>query len=153
MSKDVDPGENSSMPVPDAIPDDLRDLLDAPIVAALATLLADGQPQVTPVWCSYDGTHVIVNATADRQKHRNMAARPRVTLMVVDPEDQFRYLEIRGVVDEITPEGGGESMDALSLLYTGKHKRYGIEAPPCEESERMLYKITPVRVSFNPLTR
>ncbi|MCL1593264.1 MAG: PPOX class F420-dependent oxidoreductase [Actinomycetia bacterium] len=135
------------------IPAALRDLLDAPIVAALATILPDGQPQVTPVWCSYDGTHVVVNATADRQKHRNMVERPRVTLMVVDPDNQFRYVEIRGIVDEITAEGGGESMDSLSLLYTGQHKRYGIEAPPRDESERLLYKILPVRVSFNPLTR
>lgn len=141
------------MPGSDLIPDDLRDLLDRPIVAALATILPDGQPQVTPVWCDYDGTYVIINATAQRQKHLNMVARPRVTIMVVDPERQFRYLEIRGVVEEITAVGGGESMDALSLLYTGEHKRYGIEAPSREESERLLYLVKPVRVSFNPLMR
>ncbi len=137
----------------DHIPEELRGLLDRPIIAALATIMPDGHPQVTPVWCSYDGTHVIINTTADRLKHRNIVARPRVTLMVVDPDDQFRYLEIRGAVEEITAEGGGESMDELSLLYTGQHKRYGIEAPPREESERLVYKIKPVRVSFNPLTR
>src|SRR5436309_1118019 len=64
------------------IPDSHRDLLDGPVIAALATLMPDGQPQVTPVWCSCDGTHVIVNATAAGQKHKNMAARPRGTLMV-----------------------------------------------------------------------
>ena len=131
------------------IPESHRDLLDGPIVAALATLMPDGQPQVTPVWCSYDGTHIIVNATAAGQKHKNMAARPRVTLMVFDPQDQFRYLEIRGVVDEITAEGGGESMNALSLLYTGQPKRYGVEAPPREVSERLLYKIRPTRVNYH----
>jgi hypothetical protein len=98
---------------------------------------------------SYDGTYVIVNATADRQKHRNMVERPRVTLMLFDPNDQFRYLEVRGVVEEITPEGGGESMNELSLLYTGKPKRYGIETPPREVSERLLYKIRPTHVNFN----
>lgn len=132
------------------IPDSHRDLLDGPIIVALATLMPDGQAQVTPVWCSYDGTHVIVNATADRQKHKNMVERPNVTLMAVDPQDQFRYLEVRGVVEEITAEGGGESMNALSLLYTGKPKRYGIEAPPREVSERLLYKIRPVHVNYNP---
>ena len=129
------------------IPDSHRDLLDGPILVALATLMPDGHPQVTPVWCSYDGTHVIVNATIDRQKHRNMAARPEVTVMAFDPENQFRYIEVRGIVEEITPEGGGESMDELSLLYTGKHKRYGIEAPPREQSERLLYKIKPTKVN------
>ncbi len=135
------------------IPEQLLDLLLRPIVAALATILPDGQPQVTPVWCSYDGTHVIVNATADRQKHHNMVDHPQVTLLVVDPDNQFRYLEIRGLVETITAEGGGESMDELSLHYTGEHKRYGIEAPPREELERLLYKIRPTKVSFNPLSR
>jgi PPOX class probable F420-dependent enzyme len=131
------------------IPESHRDLLDGPIIAALATLMPDGQPQVTPVWCSYDGTYVIVNATADRQKHKNMVERPRVTLMVVDPQNQFRYLEIRGVVEVITAEGGGESMNELSLLYTGKPKRYGIEAPPREALERLLYKIKPTHVNHS----
>jgi PPOX class probable F420-dependent enzyme len=131
------------------IPDSHRDLLDGPIIAALATLMPDGQMQVTPVWCSYDGTYVIVNATADRQKHKNMTERPHVTLLLVDPQDQFRYLEVRGLVEEITAEGGGESMNELSLLYTGKPKRYGIEAPPRDVSERLLYKIRPTHVNFS----
>ena len=109
--------------------------------------MPDGQIQVTPVWCSYDGTYVIVNATADRQKHKNMVERPQVTLMMVDPQNQFRYLEVRGVVEVITAEGGGESMNELSMLYTGKPKRYGIEAPPREVSERLLYKIRPLHVN------
>jgi PPOX class probable F420-dependent enzyme len=130
------------------IPESHRDLLDGPIIAALATLMPDGQPQVTPVWCSYDGTHIIVNATAERQKAKNMTERPRVTIMVFDPRNQFRWLEVRGVVEEITADGGGESMNTLSLLYTGQPKRYGIEAPPREVSERLLYKIKPMRVNF-----
>ena len=131
------------------IPESHRYLLDDPIIVALGTLMPDGQIQVTPVWCSYDGTHVIVNATADRQKHKNMSERPQVTIMAFDPENQFRYLEVRGIVEEITAEGGGESMNELSLLYTGKPKRYGIEAPPREVSERLLYKIKPIHVNYS----
>ncbi len=131
------------------IPDSHRDLLDRAIIAALATVMPDGQVQVTPVWCSYDGTHVIVNATADRQKHKNMVERPQVTLMLFDPQNQFRYLEIRGVVEEITAEGGGESMNEMSLVYMGKPKRYGIEAPAREVLERLLYKIMPTHVNAN----
>ncbi len=131
------------------IPDSHRYLLENAILAALATLMPDGQIQVTPVWCSYDGTYVIVNATADRQKHKNMVERPNVTIMVFDPQNQFRYMEIRGVVEVITAEGGGESMNELSLKYTGKPKRYGIEAPPRDVSERILYKIKPLHVNFS----
>lgn len=130
------------------IPDSHRDLLDGPIIAAFSTIMPDGHPQVTPVWCSYDGTHVIVNASKERQKHKNILKRPQVTLMLFDPENQFRWIEIRGIVEEITPEGGGESMNELSLLYTGNPKRYGIEAPPREEYERLLYKIKPMKVNF-----
>jgi PPOX class probable F420-dependent enzyme len=133
--------------MPSLIPNSHRDLLDGPILVAMATIMPDGQAQVTPVWCSYDGTHIIVNASKDRQKHRNMVKRPEVTVMAFDPENQFRYLEVRGVVEQITAEGGGESMNELSLLYTGKQKRYGIEAPTREEDERLLYKIKPVRVN------
>jgi PPOX class probable F420-dependent enzyme len=129
------------------IPEAYRDLLDRPIIVALATLMPDGHPQVTPVWCSYDGTHIIVNATANRQKHRNMVARPQVTVMAFDPDNQFRFIEVRGIVEEITADGGGESMNELAMLYTGKPKRYGIEAPAREVEERLLYKIKPVHVT------
>jgi PPOX class probable F420-dependent enzyme len=129
------------------IPDSHRDLLDRPIIAAFATTMPDGHPQVTPVWCNYDGTHVIVNATAGRQKHRNIIDRPQVTLMLVDPLNQFRFMEVRGVVEDIIPDDDGENMNMLALQYTGKPKRYGIEAPPREVDERLLYKIKPLRVN------
>ena len=132
------------------IPNSHTDLLHRPIIVAFGTIMPDGQMQITPVWCSYDGTHIIVNATAKRQKHRNVLERPNVTIMAFDPDNQFRYLEVRGIVEEITPEGGGESMNELSLHYTGKPKRYGIEAPPREEDERILYKIKPLKVNAIP---
>ena len=132
------------------IPDSHKDLLERPVIVAFGTTMPDGQIQITPVWCSYDGRHIIVNATAKRQKHRNILERPHVTLMAFDPDNQFRYIEIRGVVEDITAEGGGESMNELSLQYTGKPKRYGIEAPLREEDERLLYKIKPLSVNFAP---
>jgi len=87
------------------IPESHRDLLERHIIAAFATIMSDGHPQVTPVWCSYDGTHIIVNATADRQKHKNILRDSRVSIMAFDPDNQFRYIEIRGIVEEITAEG------------------------------------------------
>jgi len=129
------------------IPDSHRDLLEGPIIVSLATHMPDDTIQVTPVWCSYDGTYIIVNATRGRQKHKNMVARPNVTIMAFDPQNQFRFIEVRGFVSNITTDGGGESMNELALLYTGKPKRYGIEAPPREVDERVLYFIKPERVN------
>ena len=129
------------------IPNSHRDLLDGPIIVAMATIMPDGQAQVTPVWCSYDGTHIVINVTKARQKHKSVVKCPQVTIMAFDPENQFRYIEVRGIVEEITAEGGGELMNELSLLYTGKPKRYGIEAPSREEDERLLYKIKPLHVN------
>ena len=133
--------------MPSLIPDSHKDLLERPVIVSLGTIMPDGHIQITPVWCSYDGTHVIVNAAAGRQKHRNMVAHPQVTVMAFDPLNQFRYIEVRGIVEEITAEGGGESMNELSIKYTGKPKRYGIEAPPRDVDERLLYKIKPIKVN------
>ncbi len=130
------------------IPDSHKDLLEGPVIVAFATIMPDGHPQVTPVWCAYDGTHVIVNATAERQKHKNIIARPDVTVMAVDPQNQFRFIEVRGVVEDIVEDDDGENMNSLALLYTGKPKRYGIEAPPKEESLRLMYMIKPLKVNL-----
>lgn len=131
------------------IPETYRDLLEKPIVVTLVTLMPDGMPQATPVWCDYDGTHVLVNVGEGRQKDKNMRARPQVAILAIDPEDSFRYLEVRGMVEEYTEDGAEESMTALSLLYTGKPKRYGQGAPPREVEARILFKIRPVRVTYN----
>lgn len=72
------------------IPDKYRDLLDRPIVVSLATLMSDGSPQVQPVWCSFDGTHILVNTEKGRQKYRNMSRRPAVTVLAIDPDDDTR---------------------------------------------------------------
>lgn len=130
----------------DTIPAEYEDLLTTGVVVALVTMMPDGHPQCTPVWCDYDGRHIIVNAGSGRQKGRNMKRDPRVTVMAVDPKDPFRFLEVRGLVDEIVIDETGENMNMLALRYTGKPKRYGIEAPTIEEDTRIIYKIKPVRV-------
>lgn len=130
----------------DSIPAEYTDLLTTGIVVALVTMMPDGHPQCHPVWCDYDGTHIIVNAGSGRQKGRNMERDPRVTVMAVDPKNQFRFLEVRGLVEEIVIDETGENMNMLALRYTGKPKRYGIEAPPKDVDTRIIYKIKPVRV-------
>jgi PPOX class probable F420-dependent enzyme len=96
-----------------AIPTDKRDLIERPTVATLVTLMPDNQPQATPVWFSYDGTHFWVNTAKGRQKDRNMRERPQVTLLMIDPENPYRYLEVRGKVDAITEDGAVDHINRL----------------------------------------
>jgi PPOX class probable F420-dependent enzyme len=129
------------------IPESYLDLLTGGVTVALVTMMPDGYPQCTPVWCDYDGTHILVNASAKRQKHRNIRRDPKVAVLAIDPQDPFRYLEVRGVVEAIVADETGDNMNSLSLKYTGKPKRYGIEAPPREVELRLIYKIRPVHVN------
>src|SRR5256885_12582892 len=76
-----------------------------PAFAHVATLNADGSPQVTPVWVDFDGTHVIVNTARGRVKAKNLARESRVALSIADPENPYRYLGIQGRVAEMTETG------------------------------------------------
>ncbi len=123
----------------DAIPDKYRDLFTKRAFASLATLMPDGRPQVTPVWCDLDGDYVIFNSAKGRQKDRNVRRDPRVSLAVIDPDNPYRYLEIRGRVVEITEEGSDALIDKLAKKYLGVDKYpYG---QPGEV--RVTYKIQP----------
>jgi hypothetical protein len=94
------------------IPDKYRDLLDRPIVVSLATLMSDGPPQVQPVWGSFDGTHILVNAEKSRQKYRNLSRRRAVTILAIDPDDDSRWLEVRGTV--VSETGGAPTGTSMS---------------------------------------
>jgi hypothetical protein len=125
--------------MPQAIPEKYKDLFQKRAFANLATLMPDGRPQVTPVWVDFDGEHVIFNSARGRQKDKNVRRDPRVALAVVDPDNPYRYLEIRGRVTEITEDGADESINKLAKKYLGVDKYpYG---QPGEV--RVLYKIKP----------
>jgi len=102
-----------------AVPESHRDLLDRPILVALATVQPDGQPQVTPVWGDYVDGHIRINTAAGRQKHSNLLERPQATMLVIDPDNGQRYIEIRGRVAEVTEEGADDVIDALAKQYLG----------------------------------
>ncbi len=125
------------------IPESLRDLLERPLVVSLATLMPDGTPQVQPVWCGYDGTHIWVNTEKGRQKYRNLSARRTATVLVVDPENVYRWLEVRGTVAEETEEGAFEHIDELARQYLGVEK-YQLNQPG---DIRVIFKIAPQRVA------
>jgi PPOX class probable F420-dependent enzyme len=126
-----------------AIAQQYMDLFQKKAFAHLATLMPDGRPQVTPVWCDFDGTYVRINSAKGRVKDRNMRRDPRVTLAIQDPDNPYRYLEVRGRVVEITEEGADAHIDSLAKKYLGVDK-YPYRQPG---EVRVLYKIQPERTS------
>ncbi len=131
------------------IPEDALDLLERPLVVTLVTLMEDNQPQATPVWIDYDGTHLLVNSTYGRAKGRNMKARPQVTILSIDPENTFRYLEVRGRVTEITEVGALEQVHRLAKKYWNIDDYYERWPQRRGKETRVLYKITPLRVVYH----
>ena len=131
-----------------SIPETHSDLLNAPRVAALTTVMPDGQPQTTVVWCNYDGTHVLVNTMRGFRKERNMRCNPKVTLLAYDPRNPLRYLEVRGTVVEMTEAGALEHLDMLSELYVGRSPYFGTCVPAeLKDTETpVLCKIIPTHV-------
>jgi PPOX class probable F420-dependent enzyme len=130
------------------IPEQYRDLIDGPVVVTLTTLMPDGQPQSTIVWCNSDDRHILVNTAAGRQKPKNIALDPRVTIMAIDTTRPYRRLEIRGLVVETSEEGALDHINQLSALYTGRESFYG-EATPADMAQRetrIIIKIKPTHI-------
>ena len=103
----------------------------------LATVMPDGSPQITPVWFDTDGEHILINTNEGRTKDRNMKERPKVAMVIQDPADSYRYLQIRGEVVGYTREGADEHIDMLCHRYWGKPWSYR------PEQKRVIFKIRP----------
>ena len=116
-----------------SIPESHLDLFTRPIHGVLTTMMSDGQPQSSLVWCDYDGEYVSVNTTLERQKGMNMTGNPKVSLLVVDPEDTSRYVELRGDV-EVILDGALEHLDQVTRKYTHHPQYYGY-IYPLEQSQ------------------
>ncbi len=125
------------------IPDKFLDLFNKKAFANLATLMPDGSPQVTPVWCDYDGENVLINTAAGRVKDKNLQREPRVSMSILDPDNPYRYLEVRGRVVERTHEGADEHINKMAKKYMG------VDVYPyrSQGEVRVLYKIRPERTS------
>lgn len=126
-----------------AIPEQYKDLLEKKAFAHLGTTLANGNPQVTPVWFDHDGTNIRVNSAKGRLKDKNMRSRPQVALAISDPENPYRYMEIRGKVAQITEEGADAHIDSLAKRYLGQDK-YPFRQPG---EVRVIYTIVIEHVS------
>jgi PPOX class probable F420-dependent enzyme len=109
--------EDESETTMTTVPEDHLDLLERPVFAHLATVRPDGSPQVNPMWFVWDGEVVRFTHTDERQKFRNLKADPRVAISIQDPENPYRYLEVRGVVSDISPDPEGAFYRELAVRY------------------------------------
>jgi PPOX class probable F420-dependent enzyme len=134
------------------IPESHLDLLTRPVHGVLTTLMPDGQPQSSLIWCDYDGECARFNTSRQRQKGCNMAADPRVSLLIVDPEDTARYIEIRGEV-EISEAGAIEHLDQITRQYTRHPGYYGYVFPRERQTQetRIICRIHAVKINLDAI--
>lgn len=126
------------------IPAAYLDLLtEKKAIANLATLQPDGSPQVTPVWFDYTNGHVRVNTAKGRVKARNMSEGSKVAMSIVDPDNAYRYIQIRGTVTRETTDGAEPHIDSLAKKYLDKDV-YPWRDP---KQTRVIYEITPAAVN------
>ena len=105
------------------IPDNFLDLLTAKkAFAAIATVMKDGSPQVTPVWFDYADCKIRVNTARGRVKSRTLRPGAPVALAITDPDNPYRYLQVRGRVVSVTEQGADEHIDSLAKKYLGQDK-------------------------------
>ena len=126
------------------VPDNYLDLLQQkPAFAELATIMRDGTPQVTPVWFDYVGGKVRVNTAKGRVKARNLKPGAPVAMAILDPDNPYRYLQIRGRVASASETGADAHIDQLAMKYLGKDT-YPFRQPG---EVRIMYEIEPSSVS------
>lgn len=134
------------------IPPTHLDLLVRPICGVLTTMLPDGQPHSSLMWVDFDGDCARVNTTLERRKGRNLLANPRVSLLIVDPDDTARFIQIRGDV-ELVREGAVEHLDELTRKYTGHPCFYGhvYPAEQATKETRVIGRIHARRVTVDAI--
>ena len=108
-------------------------------LAHVATVQPDGSPQVTPVWFDYTGGMVRINTATNRVKARNLSEGSKVAMSIVDPDNDYRYIQTRGTVSKETTDGAVAHIDSLAKKYMGKD----VYPFHNEKEERVIYEITP----------
>ena len=121
--------------------DDQHAFLQQPFVGEVTTLRADGSPHSTVVWVDVDGDEVVFNTAIGRAKERHLRRDPRVSLIVVDPEDAYRWLSVTGRA-ELTTEGADEHIDKLAKKYLDED-RYPWHNP---DQQRIIVRIHPEQI-------
>lgn len=130
------------MPRTNTLSPEVREFLATRCYVHLATLMADGSPQVSPVWAETDGDLIVVNSAAGRVKDKNIKRDARVALSATHPDDPFKALMIRGRVVKVTEDGAEDGIDRLARKYIGG-ERYEWRRPG---EVRVAYYIQPETV-------
>jgi PPOX class probable F420-dependent enzyme len=141
-----------SAPETVAIPASHLDLLTRPICGVLTTMGGDGQPQSSLVWVDFDGACARVNTTLERHKGRNLLANPKVSLLVVDPGNPGRYLQLRGDAELVTDDALAH-LDALTRKYTRHPAYYGHIYPVAQQARetRVICRIHARRITLDAI--
>jgi PPOX class probable F420-dependent enzyme len=123
------------------LPDNAKRLLDGKTVVTFVTVNPDGCPQASPVWATRDGDDILLSTLVGRQKERNLRGEPRVSVVVVNPENPYEYVEVRGKA-KLESEGAKDLVETLSRKYTGGP--YTNDGPG---DERVTVRVTPEHVT------
>lgn len=132
--------EGRTVPTKPVVPDSHRDLVAAPLVASLATIAADMTPQVTAIWFLAEDDSIRFSLTTDRQKYKNMLVRPHATLFLIDPENPFRTLELRGAVEMV------DDIDLAVLRRLFRHYGHDPDAAGIPVDGRVAVTLHPSRI-------
>ena len=128
-----------------SIPESHRDLLAGPVNTVLSTVMPDGRPQTTPVWCNLDGDVVLINTMKQFRKYKNMLLNPKVTLVAYRLEEPIRNIEVRGLVVEMTEQGALAHLNELTELYGGGQEFFGDSV-----DTELQHQFTPVKIRIRP---
>lgn len=134
------------------IPTSHLDLLTRPIHGVLTTLMPNGQPQSSLVWCDFDGECARVNTLLERQKGQNMSRNPMISLLIVDPENTARFIQIRGEA-ELIREGALAHLDEITRQYTQHPQYYGYVFPVEKQQQetRVICRIRAQKITLNAI--
>ena len=126
----------------DKIPESHLDIFEKKSFGVLSTLMPDGSPQSSVIWLHYNDGCIYFNSITGRQKYRNIKKDPKVTLLITDPDNPYRYIEVRGKITVITSRKANEFVDALAKKYLGfdvyPNHRIGVT--------RVIYKLVPEKI-------
>lgn len=131
------------------IPESHRDLLERPIVSIVATADKDGNVHTAAVWRYFDGTHILIETGRLSKKTQNIRENPKVSIISVDPDNAYRYIEVRGVVEAMPREGALEQVNKMAFAYLGEEKFFGGVVPAENEKDfdGVLLTIRPTHVT------